>query len=94
MTGYEARIIIWEFVFIILEINKVHVPYVLFIVYLVTLARLHIYISLNKEIIDVIFHPKQIGTPGGTWFSSHLCRASVVVKFVFANISNHHQHAA
>ena len=29
------------------------------------------------------FLSKQTGTPGGTWFSSHLCCA-VVVRFVFA----------
>ena len=37
----------------------------------------------------VIFRVKQIGTPGGTWFSSHLCFV-VVIRIVFARSSNQH----
>ena len=50
----------------------------LFLVYfLYTLARPHSSLFSTQKKSCVIFLSKQNGTPGGTWFSSHLCCANI-----------------
>ena len=54
-----------------------------YFVYLSTLARPHFF--PHEKPLEAGFQvSKQIGTPGGTWFSSHL-RCNVVVGFIFAS---------
>jgi archaellum biogenesis protein FlaJ (TadC family) len=67
------------FVFLI-NMNKTCVPFSLFV--LCTLVHWHarVFIFFVAEKHD-IFLSKQIGTPSGTWFSSHLCCAIMAVVF-------------
>jgi uncharacterized membrane protein len=43
-------------------------------------TRVH-YFFMHREILLGFFLSKQIGTPNGTWFSSYLCCATMVVVF-------------
>jgi hypothetical protein len=62
------------------EINKMHISLSFFIC---------VFRYTGTPAFFVTFRVKQIGTPGGTWFSSHLCCATMVVGFVFKHFFKH-----
>jgi hypothetical protein len=61
------------------EINKMHISLSFFIC---------VFRYTGTPAFFVTFRVKQIGTPGGTWFSSHLCCATMVVGFISKLLSN------
>lgn len=61
------------------EINKMQISLSFFIC---------VFRYTGTPAFSVTFRVKQIGTPGGTWFSSHLCCATMVVGFVSKLFSN------